>query len=188
VGAQRRRRPRRLQGAELLARAVSEPGFGAAAATDFVYGLGCCVQRFKLSAPSEDKVVAEIDFVGTNFTDPSTTRATGAEHANAAVRYRSVHDGRPDPPAARRQRRRDRHQHRHPRLDAEINNNVKAQVQQGTLGAVRMIFGKFQVKLDLTIIAIQDDVCKAIRDNRTGVFDVALASAQGAVMSSTCRR
>lgn len=161
---------------------LSEPGAGAAAATDFVYGLGCCINMLEINAPSEDKAVATASFVGTNFTDPSTSRATGASAATLPFANNAFTTA--DQVRRLRVANVDETGISVDILDWKltINNNVKPQVQQGTLGAVRMIFGKFQVKLDITCIFIQDDVCKAIRDNRTCAFDVCIASTDGALL------
>jgi hypothetical protein len=161
---------------------LSEPGAAAAAATDFVYGLGCCLNTLEFNAPSEDKVVVTASFVGTNFTDPSTSRASGASTATLPFANQAFTTA--DQVRRLRVANVDETGISIDILDWKltINNNVKPQVQQGTLGAVRMIFGKFQVKLDITCVFIQDDVCKAIRDNRTCSFDTAVASGDGALL------
>jgi hypothetical protein len=161
---------------------LSEPGAAAAAATDYVYSLGSCLNMLEINAPSEDKAVATASFVGTNFTDPSTSRATGASGATAPFANNAFTTA--DQVRRLRIANVDESGISTDILDWKltINNNIKPGVQQGFLGAVRMIFGKFQVKLDVTCIFTQDDVCKAIRDNRTVAFDVAVASTDGALL------
>jgi hypothetical protein len=58
-----------------------------------------------------------------------------------------------------------------------LAKSVKPQVQQGTLGARRMVFGDFTAMLDLTAVFVDTNVCDAIRANTTCAFDVALRSA-----------
>jgi hypothetical protein len=161
---------------------LSFPGAAAAGATSYVYGLGECVDQVVFNAPSEEKALVEMSFLGFNLTDPTTVRATGANtpslpFANGA--FTTANEVRRLRVAG---------------VDESgissdifdwkltIQHGLKPQVQQGTLGAKRMVFGKFTAMLDLTVVFVQDDVCKAIRDNRTCQFDVAMASADGAVL------
>jgi hypothetical protein len=55
-----------------------------------------------------------------------------------------------------------------------LENNIKPYKKQGTQGAADLIFGKFQATLAVDGAATQDDLWKAVRDNRTLQFDVAL--------------
>jgi len=161
---------------------LSEPGAAAAGATDFVYGLGSCVNTFEFNSPLEDKTVATIAFVGTDMADPTTTRATQAANAMPNVNIAALNS------VSEEKRLRisntDESGVSTDIIDWKLtlNNNVKAQKQQGTLGAARMIFGKFQAKLDVKCVFVQDDVCKAIRDNRTCMFDAAFRNNDGAIL------
>ncbi|MDQ1446818.1 MAG: hypothetical protein QOI20_3282 [Acidimicrobiaceae bacterium] len=161
---------------------IGYPGAAAAGATSYAYALGALVNTFEINAPSEDKITAAVSFAATDFTDPSTVRATGAAAAptpvqtalfTTASQVRRLRVSNTDETGISTDI-----------LDWKltVNNNVKPQVQQGTLGAKRIITGRFDVSLDVTCIFTQDDVCKAIRDNRTCAFDVAIASTDGAVL------
>jgi hypothetical protein len=161
---------------------LSEPGAAAAGATDYVYGLGSCINTYEFSSPLEDKTMATVAFVGTDMSDPTTTRATNANLAMPNVNTAALNSV-----SEEKRLRISNTDETGVSTDIvdwkmTINNNVKAQKQQGTLGAARMIFGKFQVSLDVTCVFVQDDVCKAIRDNRTCMFDAAFRNGDGAVL------
>lgn len=154
---------------------LSLPGAATAAATDYIYAQGCLVDTFEVNSPLTDKTVATLSFVGTNITDASTTRATGASTAptplaTAALntvtelaRLRVV-----DPATGNA-------------VSVDINNwklmlknHVTPQKQQATFGAARMIVGKCDVEVDFEVFLVQDDVIKAIRDNRTLQWEACL--------------
>lgn len=159
---------------------LSEPGAAAAGATDYLYGRGNAVNTFELNAPAEDKVVASIGFVGMIMDDPTTARATGAAAAVVPINTTALTTA-----SEVRRLRISNVDETGVSTDImewklSVMNNVKAQKQQGTEGAARLIFGKFQVALEVKCVFVQDDVCKAIRDFRTCAFDVALRNAAGA--------
>ena len=161
---------------------ISFPGAAAAGATSYGYALGSCVNTFEVNAPSEEKVIGAISFVGTDFTDPTTVRATGANASPTPIQTSAFTTAS----EVRRLRvsNTDETGISTDILDWKltINNNVKATPKQGKLGAAFVIFGNFEAMLDVTCIFTQDDVIKAIRDNRTCAFDVALASSDGVVL------
>jgi hypothetical protein len=161
---------------------LSLPGAAAAGATDYVYGLGSCINTFEFSSPLEDKTLATIAFVGTDMTDPTITRATNANLAMPNVNTAALNSVSEE--KRLRVSNTDETGVSTDIIDWKltINNNVKPQRQQGTLGAARMIFGKFNVSLDVTCVFVQDDVCKAIRDNRTCMFDAAFRNNDGALL------
>lgn len=161
---------------------LSEPGAAAAGATDYVYATGSCVSKFEFSSPLEDKTQATISFVGTDMGDPTTTRAT-----NANLPLPNVNMGALNSVSQERRLRVSNTDETGVSTDIidwklTIDNNVKPQKQQGTLGAARMIFGKFQASLDLNVVFVQDDVCKAVRDNRTCMFDAAFRNNDGGIL------
>ena len=162
---------------------ASYPGAGAADAVSYVYGLGHCVNEVAISAPSEEKVVATMSFVGTNITAPTATRATGASAAieplgNAA--FTTADQVR----RIRVAKNIDETGVQSDVLDWTLTlmKNVSPQVQQGTLGARRMVFGEFGATLELTAIFVDTNVCDAIRNNTTCSFDVALRSSDGTAL------
>lgn len=162
---------------------VPLPGAAAAAATSYMYGLGSMVTMFELNAPDRNKVEATVNFVGRDFTAPTTVRATNAatsEEPIATARFNTVD-----------------HESLYLRVTNStdesallvdiqswklmINQNVSPQNQQGTYGAKRMIIGKCVVDFDVTGFMVQDDIPKAVRDRRFGQFGAMLRNADGAV-------
>lgn len=162
---------------------LSLPGAATAAATDYVYAQGCLVDTFEINMPRTDKAVATVTFNGTNITDPSTTRATGASTAptplataamNTVIELSRI---RVMDPATGNS------------VSVDINscklmlqNNVTPQKQLATFGAARVIVGKCEVSLDLEVFLVQDDVIKAIRDNRTLQWEGCIRNNDGGIV------
>lgn len=158
------------------------PGAAAAGATDFVYALGSCLNQFEFNSPLENLTEVTLGFVGTDCTDPTTVRATNANLSLPLVATAALNSV-----SEERRLRVSNTDETGVSTDIidwklTIMNNVKAQKQQGVLGAARMIFGRFQVRLDLNVVFVQDDVCKAVRDNRTCAFDAAFRNNDGGVL------
>jgi hypothetical protein len=162
---------------------MSAPGAGSGDTVAYAYGLGSCVGQVEISAPSEDKVVTAMSFVGTNVTAYTTVRATGASAALeplGSAAFTTADQVR----RLRVAKNVDETGVQSDILDWKltIGKSVKPQVQQGTLGARRMVFGDFSAMLDLTAIFVDTNICDAIRANTTCAFDVALRSTDCTVL------
>jgi hypothetical protein len=147
------------------------PKLAAGPADAYVYGLGCAVGAFDMDAGLESLVKCTLSFVGMDCTDPTITRATGANTAlaplgvNAFQTSDGVKRGRVT------------------KLDGtvvlgsdiqswklSINNNVKPYKAQGgtaqnTPGARDLLFGKFQATVTLNASISQPDLWQAARAN-----------------------
>lgn len=150
------------------------PRLAAGPADAFVYGLGGTMGTFDLSAPLTDKIIATMGFVCSDVTDPTITRATGASTALTPQKTTALTTAN----EMRRVRVCDASNETVIINDIQawglqINNNVSPYRRQGTLGAVDMIFGKFQVGLSIDGSLAQPDLWQAARDNRTCTWDAA---------------
>lgn len=166
---------------------LSLPGADVASATDYKYGRGSMASMLEVNAPLTSLIVATVSFVGTDMTNPSTTRDTGASAAFLPLAQAGMNSALGEAI-------------RPPRLTdpsnvtngAEFviatdvmswklttNQNIKAQKQQGTFGAQRMIPGHFNAGVDFELFYTQPDADKAIRANSTLRFNVGIRNNDG---------
>lgn len=162
---------------------VSYPGAAAAAATSYAYGLGCMLAAMSISAPEMTKIAATLNFVGRDFTAPTTVRATGASASEAPIKsslFNTAHH-------IRRIKCCQKSNDASLLVDISswslnINRNISPQTQQGVLGARRMVIGEFGASFDVSGYLVQDDSMAAAADARQVTFDVAIRNAQGAIL------
>lgn len=147
------------------------PGVGSGNVTDYVYAIGCGLGTFEVNCPLTSKAVATLGFVGFDVQDPTTTRQTGASSGLAPLDIAALNTVN-----EMKRLRVTNTDGTSVLVDIEswklsINHNVKPYKKQGTFGAADLIYGKFQVGLAIDGAIAQDDTWKAVRDNRTVMFE-----------------
>lgn len=161
---------------------LSLSGIGGGGATEYVYAAGQMVGMFELDAPLASLVKTTISFIGTNVTDPSTSRATGASTAPVSVAIDRFNTSTTEPYI----------KFANAATEASVStdiaswklsmdNGITGQKQHGTLGPKRLIVGKLNVTMDLEVVVTQDDAIKACTANTTLTFGAGLRSTTGGV-------
>lgn len=159
-------------------------GIGGGGANEYIYAQGMYVSNFKINAPLAQLVKCELSFVGTDVTDPTTTRVTGPSTAPvplAVDRFTTASTtGEPYIQV----------------LDASTetsvcsdvmswslsySNGTTGQKQQGKIGPSRLIVGKVDCSLDMEIVVVSDSAIKACTANTTLVFGALLRNTNGGV-------
>ncbi len=147
---------------------------------EYIYAQGMYVKGFKITAALGQLVKCEVDFIGTNVTDPTSSRFTGPSSApvplatdrfTTANGARYVQVLRTDTEASVASDIED--------WTITVDNGVTAQKQQGTLGPKRLIVGKIAVSLDTKIVVTQDDAIKACTANTTLAFGMLVSNTNG---------
>lgn len=147
------------------------PGVGSGGVTDYIYVDGCGLGTLEINAALTQKLVATLGFTGFNVLDPTVTRTTGASNGlgrRGTAMFNTVgHE--------KRLRVYDTN-NTQVLADFEswkltINNNIKPYKAQGYQGNKDLIFGKFQASLSVDGAITQDDLWKAVGDNRTLAWD-----------------
>lgn len=159
-------------------------GIGGGGANEYVYAQGMHVKTWKINAPLSQLVKVELGFVGTDVTDPTTSRVTGPSLAPvplAVDRFTTA-----SPTSAPYVQFIDAATEASIASDVQswsltVDNGISAQKQQGKIGAKRLIVGKLAVSLDAEIVVVSDSAIKACTANTTLAFGVLLRNTNGGV-------
>ncbi len=144
-----------------------EIGPGTANAAIYTEALGLGVKTFEIDSPLESKIVTTVSYVGKNIPDPVLTadRITGPSTAFAPLAIALI-DTASDTKEVRLMDATGN-------LVAEINsykltfeNNVKARKVQGSIGAVDLLYGKFEPGLTVEAYFTDWEQAKALNDDR----------------------
>lgn len=162
-------------------------GIGGGGANQYVYAQGMYVKNWKINAPLSQLVKCELGFVGTDVTDPTTSRVTGPSSAPVtlavdrfttasatAIPYVQFIDAATEASIASDVQS----------WSLTYDNGVTAQKQQGKIGAKRLIVGKLNVSLDAEIVVVADSAIKACTANTTLSFGALLRNTNGGVFIS----
>lgn len=153
---------------------VMYPNLGGVGTHEYEYPLGNHVDEWTWNLSLTDKATVSMMFTGTTCADPTAARVTGPSAALNAATNLGVSTAT------------DLMRMRISNVDEtgittdfqnikiSFNNNVDPEKQLGTLGAVLLNVGKFEVGIEADCIFTSDSVVKAVRDNRTCSMDVAL--------------
>jgi len=155
-------------------------GIGGGGASEYIYAQGMYVSSFKLTAALGQLVKCELDFIGTDVTDPTTSRFTGPSSAPVPLAIDRFTTANQEPYI----------QVLNAATEASMcsdvmswtlnySNGVTAQKQQGKLGPKRMVVGKVDCSLDMELVVTQDDSIKACTANTTLVFGALLRNTNG---------
>lgn len=161
---------------------LTAPGIGSGGVTDYIYAPGCGLATGEISCALTDRAVATFGFVGFDIQDPTTTRTTGASTPLAPSGMAMLNT------VSEMKRLRVMDTSGNSILtDIEswklsFNHNVKPYKKQGVFGAADLVYGDVSVGLSIDGVIAQDDLWKAVRDNRTLQFETLLRNADCGVM------
>lgn len=159
-------------------------GIGGGGANEYVYAQGQYISTFKITAALAQLVKCELAFLGTDVTDPSTTRVTGPSTAPVPLevdRFNTASStGEPYVQII------------NAATEASVasdimswtlnySNGVTGQKQQGKIGPKRIIVGKVDCSIDMELVVTQDDAIKACTANTTLSFGSLLRNTNGGV-------
>lgn len=154
---------------------------GAGDTPEYEYSLGNFANTMALQLPLADKALVTFGFVGTDTQPPSSTRATNADTPTQVVQD-TAYNTSADILRLRIQQ-----------LDETglttcfkdvtltLNNNAAPEKCLGTLGALFMNVGNFEVDLEGQILFTDSAVAQAVRDNETVTMDTLLKNDDGAI-------
>lgn len=163
---------------------LSYPKMSNGIADEFTNAVGCLVDQVEINAPAAGLVTTSVGFVGKTITDPSTTRAVGANAAAGVLaidRYNTVN--------------RDLYERLQLQADESVvsegvdveswrlgyMNHVTMQKGHGVLGGVRPIVGKAEASLDMSMVCTGDAAMKLCSQNLTGMFGSGLRTDDGGI-------
>lgn len=155
-----------------------------AGASEYAYSRGLMNNTYTLNLAPGDKVTVQASFVGMITDDPATVQATGAatpfvptpttigmittSSDVARLRLQNVDETGLSTDFKS--------------LTVKINNNVSGEKQLGTFGNSKLNVGGFDLDLDALVILADDNIVKAVRDNRKAGLNLALRNDDGAGM------
>ena len=154
---------------------------GAGGATRYEYSLGNLANTMAISLPLADKAAITLGFIGTDTQVPTASRASGAS-TPTVTRQSSAFNTSADILRLRITK-----------VDETglttcfkdvtltLNNNVSPEKCLGTLGALFMNTGNFEVDLEGQILFTEEAVASAVRNNETVTMDILLKNDQGAI-------
>ncbi len=157
------------------------PDLSAPGVDEYEYSLGNLANTMALALPLAEKAGVTFGFIGTDTQVPSTTRATNAD-TPTVTRQSAAFNTSADILRLRIQQ-----------LDETglttcfkdvtmtLNNNVTPEKCLGTLGALFMNTGNFEVNLEGQILFTDSAVAQAVRDNETVTMDTLLTNDDGAI-------
>ena len=159
---------------------VSEPGAGTAGATDYIYVGGCGLSKWSLAIPLENKIVATLDFVGMNASEPGAARATGADAALAPL-LTSVFTTSSNVRTVKLLKQADETVLADEINDIKLNydNHLKPRKAIGTDGAKGLTYGEYAPTIDLDTYLIANDTTRAADTNTSCALHCLLKSADG---------
>lgn len=153
---------------------VTYPNLGGVGVPEYEYPLGNHVDEWVWNLSLTDKATVQMMFTGTSTADPASARMVGPSTAANPTTNLAVSTST------------DLSRLRISNVDETgistdfqnikitFANNVEPQKQLGTLGAVLLNVGKFEVTVEADCIFTSDSVVKAVRDNRTCSMDVVM--------------
>lgn len=157
------------------------PNLGAGATPRYEYSLGNLANTMAIALPLADKATVTFGFVGTDTGVPTATRATNA--ATPTVVRQSVAFNTSQDILRLRIQKVDETGLTTCFKDVTLtlNNNVTPEKCLGTLGAVFMNTGNFEVDLEGQILFTDEAVASSVRNNDTVTMDTLLKNGDGAI-------
>lgn len=157
------------------------PNLGSGGAARYEYSLGNFANTMALALPLADKAIVTFGFIGTDTPVPTSVRATNAD-TPTVTRQSAAYNTSADILRLRVQQ-----------VDETglttcfkdvtltLNNNVSPEKCLGTLGALFMNTGNFEVNLEGQILFTEEAVASAVRENETVTMDLLLKNDDGAI-------
>lgn len=161
---------------------LSSPNLMAGGATGYEYALGNWCDSLSIALPLSGKATMTVGFVGTNTTDPATSRALAA--ANAKVGGQTEAFGTSSDIARLRVQEVDETGLSTDFKSATftLSNNVAGEKVLGVLGPKYLNAGNIECDLESQMLFTDPAVITAIRYNRTTGIDFALENGDGGVL------
>ena len=161
---------------------ITYPNLGGAAVPEYEYCLGNLLNETVFDFPLASKATVNFGLVGTSSLDLVTARLTGPSTAlnpltqlglSTATDLARLRISNVDETGVSTDFQ---------GLKVTLKNNVEPEKQLGTLGAVLMNVGKFEVMVEADVVFTNDLVIKGIRDNRIVTMDVGMRNADGGAL------
>lgn len=155
------------------------PNLFAGPLTGYEYAIGNYANEMAINGPLTDKIGVTMGFVGLDTEVPTSTRKTGGATPVRVVRDQAFNTTN------------DELRLRITQLDETgittcftdwtltLRNNVAPQKCQGTLGAVYMNYGNFEVDLEADVLFTDPAVVTAIRTNEVVTMEAAVRNGDG---------
>lgn len=158
---------------------LSEPGAGAAGATDYTEANGLGLDAAELDIPVEGKVTLTLSFVGMVMSDPGAARATGSAAALAPLHAGLFQTGKKL--KARLVKKVDEST-----LSADVNglkvtlkNNITPMKELGVDGAANLIYGAYMPSMSLEAYVIDNELTRAANNNTDAMLEFQLKNGDG---------
>lgn len=153
-----------------------------AGSPEYVYAQGQYVMSFDVDAPLGGLVKTTLNFLGTDVTDPATSRTAGPSAAPVPLATARFNSATKEPYV----------QFLVAATEVSVasdikswklsfSNGVTGQEQHGKVGPKRIIVGKVNCSLAVDLVVTQDDAIKACTANTTLSFGALLRNANGGV-------
>lgn len=145
----------------------------------YQYCKGNYASKLEFNLPLTDKASMNVEFIGTDTADPTTSRATNASTPRGVTRSTAFSDSsdivrlriqsvaQSDVTSCFKDTK------------ITIDNNVSAEKCLGTLGAVFMNVGNFNIDLDTTVLFTDPAIPIAIKANTTMTMDFVMKNGDG---------
>lgn len=165
---------------------ITYPNLGAGPVPEYEYPLGNRIDESVWTFALASKATLNLGLVGTNTADPTTARVTGPSAAlnpltqlgvSTATDLMRLRMSNVDETGISTD---------FTSLKITLKNNCEPEKQLGTLGAVLINVGKFEVMVEADVIFVSDQIIKGIRDNRTVSLDVAMRNADFGALLDVC--
>lgn len=157
------------------------PDLDSVGTDEYMYAKGNYCNEMTINLPLVNKATVDFNFIGTDTENPTTSRKTNASSARNPTMTEAV--GTSSDIARLRITKVDETGLMTDFKNVEINlkNNVSADKIIGTLGAVYMNTGIFEVDISATALFTEGDVVTAMRANTTVSMDWAVENSDGSL-------
>lgn len=152
---------------------------GGGTQTEYEYAKGNVANQLELTFPLADKAGMNFSFIGLDTDPPTATRKAGnwknpllVEAVNTTNDFARLRITKVDETGISTSFK---------SLTLTINNNATAEKVIGTLGAVDIPYGNFEVKGSTEVVFEDSDVIAAVRQNTTVAMDMVIFNDDGGV-------
>lgn len=161
---------------------MAYPDLEAVGTDAYEYAKGNYCNSMQLQLALSDKALTTFGFTGTDTPVPTTSRASGA--ATALVPQKTVAFNTSSDIARLRLQETDETglSTYFKSLNLTMNNNVTPEKVLGTLGAVFMNTGNFEIDIEAQLLFTDPDIASAVRSNTTVTMDFSIKNDDGGVL------
>lgn len=160
---------------------VSYPGLGSGGATEYEYAIGNFANEFAFNLPLVNKATVSFGFIGTNSDAITDSRKTGASTAVAPLRT-TAFSSSIDLVSISTDLISTVSDVCFKQLTITFLNNVSPEKCLGTLGAVFVNAGLFEVNFEGQMLFTTKEIVNAIRANTTVTFSAIVRNDDGAIV------